>query len=445
MNETDTRISIEMTGKNDANAPWNIALAGFAGAGKTLFGSTAPKGLFLFFAENPRIKSIRERYVPHVKLTNEVNRDGVLVMTVQDKLQVLVDYLHMNKQFETLVVDTGDELFQAMKAGRRIKQGGEFSIGDWSWIGDAYREVVTGLIDLPLNVLVLYHVKNTSDGEDGLMRELMLQGLPKDEAPSWFDVVGTIDTYEVVNEEGDNETRRTILTQPTRVYPWLKDHSGNIPRRFDISRDFVGDFDRFIGLLHGEDIGVTPEQEHQVIAEITVPAGEKKSKQSVPTPTQLQEKKAEHAKKLVDTIKEVAAQQNAEKADKEVDNAAKPAKKTVDVDTSVHSEPEEAKPSPEGDIQQEESKTETLENTGDSEDQDAEGLRLNDKPELSSENEAAAEALVEDELGGTPVLNVCAECGELVEDADLRALTEIRFRKILCRPHFKQALEATRR
>ena len=36
---------------------------------------------------------------------------------------------------------------------------------------------------------------------------------------------------------------------------------------------------------------------------------------------------------------------------------------------------------------------------------------------------------------------LCSVCDELVEDADLVDLTTIRFRKILCRDHFKEALQ----
>jgi hypothetical protein len=36
---------------------------------------------------------------------------------------------------------------------------------------------------------------------------------------------------------------------------------------------------------------------------------------------------------------------------------------------------------------------------------------------------------------------LCANCDELVEDPDLVALTMVRFKKLLCRPHFKEALD----
>jgi len=233
----------------------------------------------------------------------------------------------------------------------------------------------------------------------------------------------------VVNEEGDNETRRTILTQPSRLYPWLKDHSGNLPRRFDISRDFVGDYDRMMKHLSGEGNEELPDQQHQVLTELSAPVGEtKRTGTAVPTPMQLQEKKAERAKSLkekekkslVDTIKEV--------------NVKEEKKEEI-----VEAEEEKPKASPETsvpDVQPDPEPQQAVEETDD------ESVLIN----TDEDQVAAAEELIQKELGATEVVvPSCDVCGEEVDDADLRALTEIRFHKVLCRPHFKEALEESRR
>jgi hypothetical protein len=58
-----------------------------------------------------------------------------------------------------------------------------------------------------------------------------------------------------------------------------------------------------------------------------------------------------------------------------------------------------------------------------------------------SDLEAAA-ALVAEELGGEEVEEIfkCDVCADQVDDKDLRDLTQIRFRKYLCREHFRDAL-----
>jgi hypothetical protein len=56
-----------------------------------------------------------------------------------------------------------------------------------------------------------------------------------------------------------------------------------------------------------------------------------------------------------------------------------------------------------------------------------------------------AAALVAEELGGEEVTSqTCEVCGDQVEDSDLADLTQIRFRKYLCREHFKVALQEMR-
>ena len=145
-------MQIEMTGKEDRLSPWKIMVGGFPGAGKTLFASTAPDPLFVFFRDNPRIKSIANRYIPHVKIVND---DEVSVL---EKLQMLAIHLSLaNNEYKTLVIDTGDELQQAMKEARRMQNGGEFSISDWSWLADTYRELMASFIDLDMRVIVLFH------------------------------------------------------------------------------------------------------------------------------------------------------------------------------------------------------------------------------------------------------------------------------------------------
>ena len=42
--------------------------------------------------------------------------------------------------------------------------------------------------------------------------------------------------------------------------------------------------------------------------------------------------------------------------------------------------------------------------------------------------------------GWNPLVDVCDVCGEAEDDTDLLQLTNIRFRKNLCRSHFRDAL-----
>lgn len=417
-------MNIEMTGRQDREGPWKIAVGGFPGAGKTMLASTASKPLFVFFQDNPRLKSIADRHIPHVKMTNETSTGGVV--TVQDKLNMLVISLNLKPHdYQTLVVDTGDELFQSMKAGRRIKNGGEFGISDWGWIADAYRDVVTGLIDLPMDVIVLFHLKTSQDGEGGnIVRELMLQGQAQDEAPGWFDVVGALDTFEAANDEGDTITKRVLLTHSSRIYPWVKDHSGALPPKFPISDNFVGDMGQLMALLHAGDnladrevIEEIEEVEEQPVGDPTIP---------IPKPDDLQAKKTE-------------------KVGKNPKKASTP-KPTPEPEPEVVTE-EEVEVQPETIPTETESVDESETPEADSPDEPS-GDTVSRQPATVQDGEPQvtdeeAEATVIQELGAESV-KVCAECGEEVKDTDLLELTQIRFRADLCRPHFRGRIDALR-
>lgn len=410
-----------MTGREDLQEPWKIAIAGFPGAGKTLLSSTASKPLFVFFEENPRIKSIARRHIPHVKF---VNKDSV---SVQDQLNALIlNLLMRDHEYETLVIDTGDELFQKMKESRRIKNGGEFRIGDWEWIADAYREVIASIIDLPMNIIVNYHLKSAQEGEDGaLFRELALQGASKDGAPGWFDVVGVLDTFETADEQGDEVTKRVLLTHQSRTYPWVKDHSGQLPPRWPISQEVVGDIPRLLATLSQSQEGMLDGQEHQVLEVLEVPEdGPTITNADVPTPDELHAKKKEVGGDNTETEVETIVPESDSAPDKGSESGQQD-----ESATEVYRLGQEPSPEP----IPTESEEKPVEGP-DTEEQDGE-------PQEATVESATA--LVAEELGGTVVFP-CAVCSEEVEDEDLRDLTQIRFRQVLCRTHFKEKLATAR-
>ena len=297
-------FDVELTGSSDYTMKPKIAVCGFAGAGKTLLSSTAPSPFYIFFREEPRLMSVARRYVAHTKITNLVNEEGRLIKGggVEDRMREVVEYLRNHEHpYETVVIDTADELQQALKESRKLKNRGSFAIADWGWLGDVYREIMNAFIDLPMNVLALFHLKQSQEGEDGqLIRELALQGAAKDEAPGWFDIVGVIDSYETVDEKGVKGTARGFATRPSPRYPFLKDHSGQLPSVFDVSDSFVGDWDRIYDLVYGED--TSPKAEHETVQTIAVePAPVPTDDRPVPSPAEVAERKA--IRRKVDTVK----------------------------------------------------------------------------------------------------------------------------------------------
>lgn len=395
-------MQIEMTGKEDRLSPWKMLIGGFPGAGKTLFASTAPDPLFVFFRENPRIKSIADRHIPHVKVVNDDQA------TVLEKMQALAVHLELtNDDFKTLVIDTGDELQHALKEARRIQNGGEFTVGDWGWLSDVYRELMSSYIDLDMRVIVLFHLKSASDMDDGhSIRELALQGASKDEAAGWFDVVGALDTYEITNEDGDIETRRVLLTHSSRMYPWIKDHSGNLPRRWELSEGFVGDVAALEEVLNSTEV----KAEREVIGEIAEAEGDPNTSESrVVSPEELESHKSPDTPELnkaMDTVQEVIG----------ISEISEPSDEDTKVeDPSEESEEPEEEPTPEPAMQEVE-------------------LPVGDEPEEPSYESAVTTAPPEE----TPDYK-CEECGEESPE-DVAKMSKIRHKRVLCRDHYLKEL-----
>lgn len=411
-------MQIEMSGKEDRQGPWKFAIAGMAGSGKTIVSSTAPNPLFVFFQNEPRIKSVADRSIQYVKIVNDFSNQSYAI----DQMNALLLHLQLqDHDFETLVIDTGDEFFQQMKAGRTYQNGGEFGPGDWGWIADAYREVMLGLIDLPMNVIATYHTKSTQD-EDHTFKELMLQGQAKDEACSWFDIVGALDTYQIVDEHGETVTKRVFLTSSSRVYPWVKDHSGALPSRFELSSHITDDIPRMLALASAE-VG---ESSHEVVGEIAkVVDAPTVGSNVVPSPEELDAKKKE--------VPEPSPQD------------------VAPIDTTDTKAPGGIATAETGDL----NKGEAAQAPSDPEPTDSQqqvesaaappvNIPTDSKPIHEMEE---AVATVKDVLDAEDIYTCVYEadgtvCGEVVEDDDLRDLTQIRFREYLCRPHFKKKLLA---
>ncbi len=420
-------MQIEMTGKQDMETPWNYAICGFAGAGKTLLASTAPDPLFVFFQENPRLKSIADRYIPHVKIVND--DDGLVL----EKMLTLATHLAVvEHDYKTLVIDTGDELFREVKRGRSRGNDGEFGPGDWGWLGDTYSEMMTSLVDLDMRLIVLFHVKNTQDGDDGQMvRELLLQGSAKDEAAGWFDVVAMLDAFEVIDDDtGETETRRGLLTHTSRLHPWVKDHSGQMPRRYELSQGFVGDIVAIEEVLTKEVAADKVDLEEIASHE----RSEEPSNVPVPTPEQVKAQKEANAGEVQIDAALTAVTEVLEVAEIMEEESVEPNAPTFEAETPTD---EKAKVD-ESDGQPEKVSDEKTEEVV--EDMPEKDLPSDERPKTRPPATPPPE---DDEAVDETPLHECAECGKEVDNHDLINMSRAKYKAVYCREHFRARVRGT--
>lgn len=457
-------FTIEMTGAQDYQRMIKMAIAGYPGAGKTLFSSTAPTPFFIFFREQPRIMSIAERYMAHTKVTNKYDDVGRLKTPVWDTLLEVVEYLESEKgdSYKTVVVDTGDELQQAMKEGKKAQNRGKWAIQDWGWLADMYREIISRIIDMEKHVIVTYHLKQSQEGDDGEMfRELALQGAAKDEAGGWFDIVGVIDSWEETTDKGVVVPHRGILVKTTPRYPFVKDHSGKLGRIFELSDNFVGDFPRMHEIIYAN----VPTSDHEVLEQVVAqpekkkPARKTKAETGVPTPEDVKQKKEAKKKppkkeeadeEAADTPDPVEAAPADDKSGSTPDGEG-----PVETEAGGHTTEQEDSGSERGD-----QRSDVPDETPQEETEKAEQPPADDVEALDNVKEAFPDATVEyvtcaaelddGELCGQPLTKHKTDThgkeeltseGEpiVVPDRDLMDLTMIRFRKPMCREHFTAA------
>jgi len=437
-------FDVEMTGVSDYGTKVKMIVAGQAGAGKTLLSSTAPEPLFVFFREQPRIMSIANRYIPHIKVLPDTDDSGKHIRGagVEDKMLEILHYLQGEggELYETVVIDTGDELQRAIKDGKKNRNNGKWAISDWGWLADEFFNIVNAFIDLPMHVIVTYHLKNTQEGDDGMVyREIALQGSAKDDTPSWFDIVGVLDAYESVDEKGIRSTTRGFLTQQTDKYRWTKDHSGQLPRVFELSSDFVGDFDRIRGLVYES----APATEHALIDRVkaTSVGTAPETHPGIPTPEEVEEKKQKKGAAIAEKIA-AAREKTAEESEKHSEEQAavqtlKDELGAEEVTEMATVEKGTAEPEPPPHVEAEHLAAVPQDETESMFDEEA-------------KEEPAAE-VTEDSLphceicGDVPTTEKIDDKGEVVLDSDgdpvkivdetLVSLGQVRYRKTLCQVH----------
>lgn len=152
---------------------------GSSNAGKTTFGSTAPKPIFA---------SVENGLLSIAKL----NPDFVEIKTMQD-LKDLMFYLKKGGHgFETLVVDTISAISEVIKRNLAKKRGGTMQQQDWGLIANELTDLFIEFRNLSMHVILLAQEKIEKD-EDKIVRIFPeLDGSSAVKLPRYFDVVGYI-------------------------------------------------------------------------------------------------------------------------------------------------------------------------------------------------------------------------------------------------------------
>lgn len=288
-------LEVKRTGRAEYGLHVKALIVGPPGSGKTLTSSTWKKPL-LASAEGG-LMSIADRNIPYIDIRRSEDLFQ-LKLLMEDEADVQKKVLGFAP--ETFVVDTIDEI-QKLLVRERLEETKKDSmeIRDWGWLGETMRAIVRGLRNLPMNVLMTCHVKETKDEGTGRVFFVpALQGAMGDEIPAYVDLAVLLkSTTNTVVE--DNKTvrkvNRVLQTYPDANHPWIKDRSGKLPAEFVIN--FDDDYQRLFDTIYGE-VDKIPEGKNPIVVQTTKPEPEPEP-ESVKEDLELKVEAPVEAKELV--------------------------------------------------------------------------------------------------------------------------------------------------
>lgn len=222
-----------------ANNYIKMVIYGASGAGKTVFGSTAPKTLFL--DAEAGLLSIQNK-----------NIDSVKIEKFSDIQEVFMFLLKGGHGYETVVIDSLTEIQKKSMDAILKKEGkGEDDkprIQDWGTNIEQIAKMCRNFRDLPMNVIFISLENTEKDEENGITtKTLALQGktLPQ-QVMGFVDLVGYIYAQERATGGigSKKEIVRQIRFQPTQNIN-AKDRSGKLS--IDEEPDFTKIYNKIFG------------------------------------------------------------------------------------------------------------------------------------------------------------------------------------------------------
>ena len=290
-------LKIRTTGADDYGQYIKALICGEPGSGKTLISSTFPNPMYA--SAEGGLMSVADKGIPYV----EVKDTDTLL-----ELKHMLDWEPSEREdklgfpVETVIVDTIDEIQNILIRERLDSQRKEaMQLQDWGWLGEQMKAIVRGFRNLPMNVVFTCHLKESSDNESGASwTKPMLSGQMGEAMPGYVDLALVLESKVVTQINEDKKTERaevrSLITQPSRRHPFVKDRSGKLPANFEVN--FEDDYQRIKEYIYS-DVSLKEGTEIEVEVPGALPEPKPKKRAAKKAPA----KKAV-AKKAADTVDE---------------------------------------------------------------------------------------------------------------------------------------------
>lgn len=222
-----------------------MLIYGGSGMGKTVFGSTAPKPLFLAVEEG--LLSLADKGVQYVKINSLQDMRDVLKALRENSIK---DANGKPIEYESIVIDSLTEVQNVVI--QNITGGRQPSQNEWGKFSDAMAEILKGFTKLPKHVIfTCLESEKAAEDDDG--REFTrfqpeLFGKLAEKAQAMMDFVGRY--YMKTTVVNDKPTQVRTLTFTINAKWKAKDRSGKLPQFAD--PDFSKLMSEFVKISIGE-------------------------------------------------------------------------------------------------------------------------------------------------------------------------------------------------
>lgn len=222
-----TDLRINFAGANEFPSKHRILLAGQAGVGKTTFASRFPNPLWVNAACG-MTTLCRLGQIPYVNFTRELDLFGVKQMIESDASESV-----LGLKVETLVVDSIDEIQRILLSERlKSENRSETKLEDWGWLNNRMHAIFAGLSQLPVHIVYICHTKEVMVFENTIFKPA-LSGQFCEHIHEYVDMSLLMHASTVVEDDGDLDVRRWVVSTPQIEAEWVNDKTGFLPARFD--------------------------------------------------------------------------------------------------------------------------------------------------------------------------------------------------------------------
>lgn len=232
-------------------------IVGGGGVGKSRWASYWPKPIYADCEDG--LRSIMDREKPYVSIGGD-KAPSVDMLEFLEHLKREGNRPEVQRKYETVVIDTLDSYQRKLREEwmHANKEPAFKGWEAWDFMEQKMQQLMTRLLNLPFNVVVLVHYKDsiTGEGDDKkLERVLRISGSSKDWVADDFDLIGRMGFfYEAGKEQGDGRIRKRGLTfnEGDDKWPMLKDRLYMMPDWLEVEfadSDYTNLFSLFNGLV----------------------------------------------------------------------------------------------------------------------------------------------------------------------------------------------------